>query len=176
MKGNIVLCALVASISLHAQASSTDTQNSMWSSWTNTVINKTPMDIYFGSDVLYTNKENLIKANSETKFTQKTPANRMEFIYDKSKNVMFSTVDNNGPGVSTVTSIKWKDNKPDAVVECFTIETNFSDDYGYDLAYSGVDMRLINIDKKVTPVLITGETCGGNLEYAKSHIPQSINK
>ncbi len=176
MKGNIVLCALVASISLHAQASSTDTQNSMWSSWTNTVINKTPMDIYFGSDVLYTNKENLIKANSETKFTQKTPANRMEFIYDKSKNVMFSTVDNNGPGVSTVTSIKWKDNKPYAVADCLTVVTNIAANYGYDVEYSGENMFLINFDKNATRLPITHETCSGNLEYAKSHIPKSINK
>lgn len=176
MKINMIFCALVATVSLHVQASPTDTQNSMWSSWTHNVINNTSSDIYFGSDVLYTESNNLVKANSTHYYNQKTPANKMEFIYDKNKNVMFSTVDNNGVGVSTVTAIKWKNNKPDSVADCYSVMTNFDDDYGFDLEYSGSNMRMKNFDKTAIWLVLTPQTCSGNLEYAKSHIPNSINK
>lgn len=175
MKLSMVFCALVATVSLHAQASATVTQNSTTSSWTHDLNNESNSGVYFGGASLTKNNDNYFPALSDRYINWKTPADAMQFVYDYSNNVMFSTVDAHSSFDATLTVIKWVGNRPDSIVQCESIVTDIYGNYGYTLEYdASKKLSATLFDRPHTTHIKPNDQCEISFKAAKNNIPKSI--
>ncbi|MDE9430632.1 hypothetical protein [Xenorhabdus bovienii] len=167
------LSIIITTFSYSAQ--STKPEELIASSWTQDVYNDSDKDIYFGGKYTETTNSHKVSPHSNKHFDWKTPANRIQYIYNSKKEVLYNTVDNSSSVLSTVTGIKWKEGKPEKIEVCYLVQYNAITDFGYSVKYKnngGLDFVKFNAPAALIPNIVGDNIdagCKSNFDYVVKH-------